>query len=139
MSTQSTGRLYPLGNIPGTHFRQRLSRPQSHSAAGRIMSMKYSNYTIGNRTRNLPVCRAVPQPTAPPGDPDMKKMRLQFTVCVRACMCVCVCERERERCCRLAHITMSTVNFKSICNNRSLAVTTQRAVHLHHGSQRRSL
>jgi len=69
----------------------------------------------------------------------MKKMRLQFTVCVRACMCVCVCERERERCCRLAHITMSTVNFKSICNNRSLAVTTQRAVHLHHGSQRRSL
>jgi len=27
------------------------------------MSMKNSNYTIGNRTRDLPVCRAVNQPT----------------------------------------------------------------------------
>jgi len=30
------------------------------------MSMKNSNDTLGNRTRNLPVCGAVPQPTAPP-------------------------------------------------------------------------
>ena len=30
------------------------------------MSVKNSNGTIGNRTRNLPVCSAVPQPTAPP-------------------------------------------------------------------------
>jgi len=28
------------------------------------MSMKNSNDTIGNRTRDLPACRAVPQPTA---------------------------------------------------------------------------
>jgi hypothetical protein len=49
------------GNIPGTHFCKRLSRPQGHSAAGRIMSMKNSNYTIGNRSRDLPVCSAVPQ------------------------------------------------------------------------------
>jgi hypothetical protein len=28
--------------------------------------MKNSNDTIGNRTRDLPACRAVPQPTAPP-------------------------------------------------------------------------
>ena len=28
------------------------------------MSMKNSNDIIGNRTRNLPACRAVPQPTA---------------------------------------------------------------------------
>ena len=28
--------------------------------------MKNSSDTIGNRTRNLPVCRAVPQPTALP-------------------------------------------------------------------------
>jgi len=34
--------------------------------AGRIMSMKKSNDTIGNRTRDLPACSAVPQPTAPP-------------------------------------------------------------------------
>ena len=33
-------RLYSPGNIPGTHFCQRLSQPQGHSAAGRIMSKK---------------------------------------------------------------------------------------------------
>jgi len=30
------------------------------------MSMKNLNYTIGNRTRYLGACRAVPQPNAPP-------------------------------------------------------------------------
>jgi hypothetical protein len=30
------------------------------------MSMKNSSDTIGNRTRDLPVCSAVPEPTAPP-------------------------------------------------------------------------
>jgi hypothetical protein len=30
------------------------------------MSMKNSNETIGNRTRHLPACSAVPQPTVPP-------------------------------------------------------------------------
>jgi len=32
---------------------------------GRIMSMKKFNETFGNRTRDLPSCSAVPQPTAP--------------------------------------------------------------------------
>ena len=40
------------GNTPGTHFCQRLSRPQGHSAIGRIMSLKNSSDTIGNRTRD---------------------------------------------------------------------------------------
>jgi hypothetical protein len=31
-----------------------------------FMSMKNSNDTIGNRTRDLPACSAVPQPTVPP-------------------------------------------------------------------------
>jgi len=31
--------------------------------------MKNSNDTIGNRTRNLPACSAVPQRTAPPRAP----------------------------------------------------------------------
>jgi len=48
-----------LGNTPGTHFCQRLSRPQGHSATGRNMSLKNSNVTIGNRTRDLPVCSVV--------------------------------------------------------------------------------
>jgi hypothetical protein len=38
----------PPGNRSGIHFCQRLSRPQGHSATGRIMSMKNSNETIGN-------------------------------------------------------------------------------------------
>ena len=33
------------------------------------MSMKNSNDTIGNRTRDLPTCSAVPEPTAPPRTP----------------------------------------------------------------------
>jgi hypothetical protein len=55
LSALRTGRLYPPGNIAGTHFCYRLSRPQGHSAAGRIMSMKISSDTIENRNRNLPV------------------------------------------------------------------------------------
>jgi hypothetical protein len=34
-------------NIPGTHFYYGLSRSQSHSATGRIISMKYSNESYG--------------------------------------------------------------------------------------------
>ena len=34
------------------------------------MSMKNSNDTIGTRTRNLPACSTVSQPTAPPRDPN---------------------------------------------------------------------
>jgi hypothetical protein len=41
-------------NIHGTHFCYRLSRPQGHSAAGSIVSVKNSNDTIGNRTHDLP-------------------------------------------------------------------------------------
>ena len=54
------GRLYPPGNIPGTHFYLRLSQPQVRSAAGRITSMKNCNDAIENRTRELPACSAVP-------------------------------------------------------------------------------
>ena len=59
LSALRTGRLYPPGNIPGTHFCQSLSRPQGHIATGRFMSMKNSSDTIGNRTRDLPACSAV--------------------------------------------------------------------------------
>ena len=74
LSALRTGHLYPPGNIPGTHFYQRLSQPQGHSAAGRIMSMKNVNDTIGNRTRDLPTCSAVPQPTAPPRAPRIMEV-----------------------------------------------------------------
>ena len=56
----------PPENIPGTHFCYRLSQLQGHTVAGKIMSMRYPNDTIGNQTRNLQACSSVPQPTAPP-------------------------------------------------------------------------
>jgi hypothetical protein len=61
LSALRTGRFLPPGNTPGTHFCSRLSRPQGHSATGRIMSIKKSSDTIGNRSRDLPVCDTVPQ------------------------------------------------------------------------------
>ena len=64
-----TGHQYPLGNIPGTHFCYRLSKPQGHSSDRRIMSMKNSKDIIGNRTHDFPACSAVPQPTASPRAP----------------------------------------------------------------------
>jgi hypothetical protein len=53
----------PPENIPGTYFYQRLDQSLNHSSAGRIMSMNNSNDTIGNRTRDITACSAVPQPT----------------------------------------------------------------------------
>ena len=58
-SALSTGYLYPPRNIPGTRTWQTLSRPQGHGAAGRIMNMKNSNFTFGNRTPDLPAFSAV--------------------------------------------------------------------------------
>ena len=59
----------PPGNIPGTHFCQRLNQPQGHSATGRNMPMKNSSDTIENRTRELPACTTVPQPRVLPRTP----------------------------------------------------------------------
>jgi hypothetical protein len=68
-SALRTGRLYSPGNIPGTHFCQRLSQPQGPSATGKITSMKNSVDTNGNRTCDLRDYSAVLQPTAPPRAP----------------------------------------------------------------------
>ena len=78
MSALRTGCLYLPGNIDGTHFCYRLSQPQGHSAAGRIMSTKNSNDSIGNRSRDLPACSAVPQPTALPRAPTGRKVQTEI-------------------------------------------------------------
>ena len=54
LSALYTARLYVQDIFLVTQFSYRLSQPQGHSAAGRIMSMKISNDTIGNRTRVVP-------------------------------------------------------------------------------------
>ena len=53
LSALHTGRLYPSENIPGTHFCYRLRRPQGHSSARRITSLKNSSDTVRSRTFSL--------------------------------------------------------------------------------------
>jgi len=79
LSALCTSHLYtPQGNIPGIHFCYKLCQPQGHSAARRIMSTKNSNGTIRNQTRDLPPCRAVPQPTAPLRTPRLCSLLNKF-------------------------------------------------------------
>jgi hypothetical protein len=66
LSVLPTGRPLPPRKILGTHFCQRLSRPQGHSAAGKITSIEKSSDLIGNRIRDLQACSTVPEPTTPP-------------------------------------------------------------------------
>ena len=40
------------------------------------MSMKNSSDTIGNQTRDFPVCSLVPQPTAPPRRGEYKYIKM---------------------------------------------------------------
>jgi hypothetical protein len=47
LSALQVGLSLPLRNIPRTHLCQRLSRPEGHSAAGRIRSIEKSNDLIG--------------------------------------------------------------------------------------------
>ena len=51
--------------------------------AGRIMSMENSIYTIGNRTCDLSVYNAVPQPTGPPCVPYRTKNKTKIRANVR--------------------------------------------------------
>jgi hypothetical protein len=72
MSALRAGRPLPPRKIPGTHFCYKLSRPQGHSAAGRIRSTENSNDFIWNRTRDLPACSIVSQPTTLPREELVK-------------------------------------------------------------------
>jgi len=59
-----------------------------------ICQWKKSNDTIGNRTRDLPACSAVPQPTASPRAPSYENMQFLIQALVSrkfTCPCNIVC------------------------------------------------
>jgi len=65
-------RLRPRGHWDRrnyTYISNPSSGPQVSRRLRRIVAIKNSNDTIGNRTRDYPACTAVPQPTEPPRSP----------------------------------------------------------------------
>ena len=104
-----TGRLYP----PGTE------QPQNHSAARRIMSMKNLNDTIGNRTRDLPTCSAVPQPTTPPRAP----IRVALEVYIIGILNIYRCKNKLIRLSRLGAMWLSSVTPRNRQDNLGRATT----------------
>ena len=49
--------------------------------------MKNSNDIIGNRTRDLPTCSAVPQPTAPPRTPAVTHIKVTLNLTLQQTVC----------------------------------------------------
>jgi hypothetical protein len=94
--------------IPGTHFCQRLSRPQGHSAAGRIRPIEKSSDLIENRTRDIPACCVVPQPTtlprAPVKCPMFIKIRIQGNYSI-------LFDQSSFRVCRVLTMVYNTQNY----------------------------
>jgi hypothetical protein len=62
-SALHAGRPLPPGRFLVLISVKRLSLPQGHSATGRIRSTGKKIHLIGTRTRDLPACSIVPQPT----------------------------------------------------------------------------
>jgi len=60
---------------------RRWVHPRGRSASGRIMPVKNSSDIIGNRTRDLPACSAVPQSTAPPRIPRIYNNHYSLRFC----------------------------------------------------------
>jgi hypothetical protein len=123
LSAPPARRPLPPGKIPGTHFCQRLSQPQGHSAAGRIRSSEKSNDLIGIRTRNLPACSVVPRPTTLPrahppqpekmvvasGNTESKKLEKNLKYCMTEPLAQVVSRRKYPRCTKVNQRTSGAV------------------------------
>jgi hypothetical protein len=77
LSVLRTDRLYPKGDTPDTHFCYEVVSTPGPQRGRRNMSIKNSDDTNRNRTRDLSACSAVPQPNAPP---RVKRSRILQTI-----------------------------------------------------------
>jgi hypothetical protein len=80
------GRPLPPGIFLVLIFVGDLSRPQGHSAAGRIRSIE-KVHLIGIRSLDFPACSIVPQPTTLPRVPDNIRRTIKF--CKEILMLLC--------------------------------------------------
>ena len=66
LSAPHTGRLYPPGDSPGTHFCQRRSRPRGVILRPEgLIQRNISMTLLGIEPKNPPACSAVAQQIAP--------------------------------------------------------------------------
>jgi hypothetical protein len=78
LSALRAGRALPPRNLPGTHFCWRLSRVDP-SAIVRLEGLGQLKkiHLIETRTRDLPACTVVPQPTTLPRAPITEGRKLK--------------------------------------------------------------
>jgi hypothetical protein len=69
LSALPTGRLYPQEGLLVLISIRGWVDSRGHNAIEWVKSLKNSTHSIGNRTRDLPACSAVLQPSAPPRTP----------------------------------------------------------------------
>jgi len=59
-----------------------MSRLLGHGDAWRNISTKNSSYAMGNRTRDLPACSSVSQPTTTPCSFSLSYVTSKFLICI---------------------------------------------------------
>jgi len=90
--------------------------------------MKNSNDTMGNRTRDLPACSAVFQPTAPPRGPTSAVVRVN---CMKICRVGGVSSRKAFSNVHLIHVSgIQTFYFPALEEMRFVFAARHSSINL---------